>query len=694
MFKNIESQIFKKESSPKENKESEEQITQQTIDDIINELFIEDKFFNWSKVESLPEGSKQKLVDKLTADRHYNLLAKNIEHLDGLDSSLVDIFIEKDSSTSVAAHPDKFVGVSQKEIMDKLLAAQEYDDIARCLYKFSDKDIDYEGLADKCVSFHKEYLRYFAKHMDKFGKVLDENKVANRMIKEGWDQDLASNLYKFKNLEKEIAYNLMDSGHIRNVLANQDSFADLGDNKELVDYLADKDYGPELIVNIDKLREKKKRNPSGPKVVVRKRGNPIGGSDDMERFLDVDTNKLFDQILARGLEKNNGDYNKVAEDLITKNHSELVLRFIDKFSGVDNQRIVMIIIERSNVDLAIRYLDKLKNIDYQEVADRIMSDELYVSNVIVNLEKFPGIDHQKVVDRAFTPPMSSIHLLVENIDKLNVDHNVVLERLLDAGFFKDVIKNIKKFSKIKDQALLRGIDDFGDYFTMELYEAYKKVLDGDIDKDAQEFGVKKEGTTGLNQLRNGVMEKMHSFVETGADEEKLLTNNVFISVLKAKTRFESAEFGLHEEDEYEKIIDNYLEAKENGEISPMSEYFESSGEIKISKVDKEVSDKFEYNEDFLSRYETLLNSIQGARKLFIEKKGSGINELVDNLKAKIKENISNIDNQLEILDNEKVKENLAEKKEELSKLLKGNFNPQEAFNTLMSFKKRYEEDLR
>jgi hypothetical protein len=265
-----------------------------------------------------------------------------------------------------------------------------------------------------------------------------------------------------------------------------------------------------------------------------------------------------------------------------------------------------------------------------------------------------------------------------------------MEIRLEWGDILNAVK-INSIFNLGDKTLEQVANDFGDFATRDIYEAYKELNDGNISESLKQIGVKHPGEAGKNELRRGLRSFEDNFLKGGADENTILENPIIKTDVKRMVRYENSEWGGHDERDFDSTIKTYIELKD--EIRPLPEEYEDSEVLRVPKIDKEAQEEFKHTEAFLTRYGTLLQSVKEARHLIDNT--DGLKEVLETMKEKREHLLSEIEGDMEKQTNPKARENLLKRKELLQSVnLESIKNPQKLFSDLLSFKGTFDEELR
>lgn len=192
----------------------------------------------------------------------------------------------------------------------------------------------------------------------------------------------------------------------------------------------------------------------------------------------------------------------VVDSLIRSNKLDLLVENIDKFNGVSDQYVADRMIDEGHVDFLFANLDKMPGIEIgQKMADTLILHKEGV-NLINNLEKFTGVDRNKlfidlihhnygreamekidkfpdvVLDQKMADLMVSTNradLVLENIEKFSdvILDQTMADKVMSIYRADLVVKNFDKFE---------GIDIFSPRLQEQAFQEFDRgVLMGDFD---------------------------------------------------------------------------------------------------------------------------------------------------------------------------------------------------------------------
>ena len=149
-------------------------------------------------------------------------VAEFLEKFQDLNQVIALKLIEAGNGDTVAWNLDKFQGLDHKAIALKLIEAEDGYYVAANLDKF--QGLDHKEIVLKLIEVGKGMS--VVNYLDKF-QGLDHQEIAIKLIEVGEGDLVAESLDKFQGLDQEIAFRLIESGYLQQVLNNlEDSFLD------------------------------------------------------------------------------------------------------------------------------------------------------------------------------------------------------------------------------------------------------------------------------------------------------------------------------------------------------------------------------------------------------------------------------------------------------------------------------------
>lgn len=623
----------------------------------------------------------------------------NFEMLKGsdikLDSKIAQKLIEQGKGWDVICNTESFTESDHNKIAQLLIDSGSTENIAGLANNLRFlKGLD-SDTAQKLIE--KKEARAVADNLENF-QGLDHEELAYQLIDLGWGPEVVQNLEKFHNLDdNKIAKQLIDSGRsssINTLSDNLKKFKDL--YSRIAQQLIEAKKGLYVVQNLEIFRGINYQDMAED-LIKRRQGRVV--AKFLEKFRGVDNKKIIDDLIkfgdigtiARNIKKFQGiDHNKIAEKLIENNDIWTLVENIKDFQGLEKSIAKILIDDKSEADSVARYIDNFKDLD-QEIAIKLIESGSGMV-VINNLEKFPGSNHdeilKKLIEQGYSDILSDYLEEFKNLSEETV--RVLFGELLKRNNTPAAVKVNSYFGEF-DKVLTRSYQDFGDHLTSGVYQTYQQLENGEISKEAEILGVKHFGETGINELKNKLRGLQSELLSGELDPQLALDSEIARRFLMKTVRYEESQWGGHTEEEFIRIVKNFQRLPE--EYKGLPEEYVPSEVLSIAKVDKEKQAEFEFSEQFLSRYGTLMRSIKEARML--ADNPDAVTELQDITKQKKEMLLAKLQERLAAIDNPKARENLELRINDLqSRDLDKLTNPQETFKVLSSFKGEFDEELR
>ncbi len=389
-----------------------------------------------------------------------------------------------------------------------------------------------------------------------------------------------------------------------------------------------------------------------------------------------------------------------------------------------NDRVADKLIEEGWGDAVADNLDKFHNLDHSAIADKLI-EKKWGGAVADNLDKFRNLDHSAIADKLIEKGQG--FAVARNLDKFHNLNPAIADKLIEEGWGDAVANNLDKFSGLTKDRPLGGrlleslaiggnrFDDlirvnnayqppldrlinktaeiFGDFATAENYRLIKELNAGGIPAEAGELGVRSGGEKGMSELSRKLESFRTEMIREDFDPEVLLKSPALLNLFKNIVRFDSSQWGGHEEEDLKQSVKTFIRLRKSGELDPLKpEYL--PGKADILRVDEEAQKAFQYSEPFLNRYGLLLRSIQSAERAVDEKNPKLFSKLTSEITAKLQPIISDLEAKSAAAPNPKAKEAMAQKIADLKSLdLRSIKSFQKNFSTLADFKELH-EDLR
>ncbi len=365
----------------------------------------------------------------------------------------------------------------------------------------------------------------------------------------------------------------------------------------------------------------------------------------------------------------------VALELFKGRQFSAVLENIEKFNVKCDKNFALEIINFGYTGGLAENLFKFSNLDI-DIADKLIADGNFVA-VINNQNVFVEIkeaDKLKFL-RSYlhdTSNQSMGYDQDENYDdqpatRDNQDFQIDLFQ----HFFAEILKNRVECKKLLDDPAVSFtnriwfseqfsppldpiLSDCADIFTLDLlteeqYLALRALSEGTIVSELRQLGITKTGHEGIHQLREKMAEFRQNLTANVFNPE-MIENPIVSGMFKSVVRFEDSHWGEHSTREFKQTVDTYNKVKDK--VEPLPEYMTPSEVMRINTIDKKAT--LEWSEQFLSRYNQLIDSIESASQL-IGKEKKPLTHIAKEAQTEVDKIITGLEAKLAQIPNEKAK---------------------------------------
>ena len=205
---------------------------------------------------------------------------------------------------------------------------------------------------------------------------------------------------------------------------------------------------------------------------------------------------------------------------------------------------------------------------------------------------------------------------------------------------------------VLDKNIKKTIDIFGTSADKESYEMIKCVADArdksEIPQYLLDIGIKNVGDTGINQLENWFRVFKQEILKEDFDPKVLVEKEFANIYFKQYIRFDQAEW-TGEGHNFDEILERYIEVSKSSEydIEPLNPNYTPSPVLNIDKVSKEARVGFEYSEQFVNRFTTLVEDIKNAKELYESDDRNKLSSIAKDLDVILKTEITKLKEKLE-----------------------------------------------
>lgn len=383
-------------------------------------------------LESLGEGRRlnkkdsKRISNKLVEEDNIEILVENLDKFEWLNKEVADYLVNKLTRYSgtqdehriwwmaVAKNLDKFEWLDYKEMAESFIKGRQFDILVEYLDKF--EWLDPKEIVNYMINNGRIRTLACDLHKFKWLKWLDKE-IAEKLIEDNDESELARNLDKFEWLDKDIADKLIEAWELRRVSENLDKFKWL-DHKEI-------------------LREMVRRERLSSAFSVRSPRN-------LSKFKWLDK-EMADYLISNGckldLELNLGVFDWLDKEIAEKLNIRYVVGHLEKFEWLDHKKILDRLIEDECWDILANNLEKFEWLDHKRVADELIKHCEW-HTLVETVDKFKWLD--KEIAWAIIRHRQT-HLFVENIEKFEWLDKKIAEKLIKEWYWDVVAKYPEKF---------------------------------------------------------------------------------------------------------------------------------------------------------------------------------------------------------------------------------------------------------
>lgn len=526
-----------------------------------------------------------------------------------------------------------------------------------------------KDLVAELVSVYPEKMAVWA---DKFGGVIDKKELLETLFsKKSFDSIIKGSDKLDIILDESFAVSIIDNGGGREILDSIDRFEVLP--REIFQRLM-QSWPKKTSSHVTKFSGITKEN------IFTAIKEMFVGSNIINNI--IEEYNLYDDLQLDS---------EFANLLITGTHYEVLVKYLEKFSGLDMRAIARTIRKDRGASLVVRNLNKFIGLDHVEFANFLITSG-QIEDLVIYLEEFVGLDLMKIAEQLIQEGAG--YQVVCHLEKfIGIQSNLSTgKKLFDCCKAMDnwdlpaMIKIHKVFRITSDRDFTLAQDIFGDYLTKINYSLIRDINSGALSPDdMKKIGIKQLGNNGVNQLREKIFQFQKDVFRDDYDLNNILDTDFLMTYLKAYVRYN----GEREDYFFSGTIRRFRQLKLTGELENLSSEYQPSGQIQVNKVDRKKQDEFKYSEQFLSRYNILANSIKESSLLIHKEKR---NLLMSQVETKQQAMILRLKEEKEKVQNPEAMFSLDKKIASLEKLnLRSMKNFQDNFAILAQFKEFHEE---
>jgi len=372
-----------------------------------------------------------------------HLVSRNLDSFDVLDKEVAYKLFKRQNSWPVLHNLDKFSGIEAEEVVAWMIESGDGRDLIAVLEIFKDKDIDHQKIARVFIGSRSgvHYESTLVKNLEKF-KNLDLDDIVDRLLKEGEGNLVAENLEKFIGIDhQKLADQLIESYRKYAIADNLEKFEGL-DHQKLADQLIESNTGNAVANNLDKFEGVDKKE------VAQK----LIDSDQLEAVISNIQN--FNGLVNR---------KEIAQQAFDHGLEEYLVKNLKNFKGINHQQTALKLIDLGKTELIINYIDHFSGLD-QEIALKLIEalsekkGSLKFYYLFSNrLEHFKNLDHQIIAQKIIEAGGGDdVSKLLGDLKDLN---KTIALKLIDLGKAESVIYYIDKFNNLDQEVVLRLIEN-------------------------------------------------------------------------------------------------------------------------------------------------------------------------------------------------------------------------------------------
>jgi hypothetical protein len=334
--------------------------------------------------------------------------------------------------------------------------------------------------------------------LDKYFSLFDNlnNEMAFRMIELGHANLISRNLEKFNELNRELALKLLENGAGSNVVQNLEKFTglDTSDYNNLAFKLIEDGITFMVVDNLEKFKGLKSSDYADIALKIIEKGAGVAIVKNIKKFKEIDNNQIASALIKAG------NHRSTIDELKGLDYRKIFLDIVDNPQGQDQSKIVLWFIQ-AGILFYKDYFDKLNVGLNSKVAESLLEEKEYYL-VANNLEKFTGLDYDKIALELIKK--GEVDALKTNFEKFdNLSMTTALSLIKEKkGYY--VVNNLNKFRDLNQNLIVSNMIKMGD--TYELRDSFKNLdkldpsLAFDLIKSGETFLVLSnfEKFTGIN----------------------------------------------------------------------------------------------------------------------------------------------------------------------------------------------------
>ncbi len=291
-----------------------------------------------------------------------------------------------------------------------------------------------------------------------------------------------------------------------------------------------------------------------------------------------------------------------------------ILTNLYEASGLDSDQFYTQILQQVLDDSSDKYPGRSAIRWLNEIAKKINPEQMSIkdapglADISFLQELFRQIDSKSSMDIFGSwdnlKRFYDIQRLAKNISSRNYTFNEILE--------------LYKLHDIKppaDLALAHQL--FGNFLNEEIYRDFRLLSQGVLSDLFRNLGVRHTGEAGMSEVRERLSGVRRSFKQPDFHGEGL-DNPTIAAMFKQFVSYETSSWGNHDDEEFEEVVDYHRALVEKGRWTDVPPDYKPSEVLMVDKIDRVQQLTFDYSEQFVSRFNTLKDSIISAISLVEE----------------------------------------------------------------------------
>jgi hypothetical protein len=600
-----------------------------------------------SKLKNLSAESFPSVADSMVANGGAYKLVGAVIGGDAPTEPVAEVLMRHSRFDIIAEAIEDFPSVDKDQLIDELYARGEAGVLLNCLRSFP--DLNKAELAEQLLAL--DDCSALVYHMSALPD-LDTAKLLHKLYEQDKAWLVMSHLEDFSQIDKtELIMKCIEQHSIYCIADSAEVFvgADIAAVKqkllEMNDYevfLQRRDVFPEI--PMEEITNGLIADERGYALVNAIGTTPELTAESVYRLL-IDTDQVHAIVAA--LDKFPGvDAHALMKKAVDEGAVWTVMSAIDSVPGIDKRLIVEYAIGAGHgyVLKDDDYQKRLADIPQNELIGMFLKHRQYADllNIIGTFKE----GDPTILENHFTTVLSSDALLTER------DFNAVNEYM---------IENIPSSRQPLELRLANRYMSFSGATAVGYNIVRALHNEQEIPLEAERVGVTKTGIKGLEQFGvscGNISRNLMDVTMTDTVLAEIQQSELYQGILQKMYRVDAAEFGDNSNAGVKKLLDYYLQAQQDGRITPLdAQYTPASVEVFTLKSDKE---KVELTEDARNRYGILRDDTMKAIAALETKRA--FSQLTRNLGDGIIDEIAATQQQIDLLAREGIHDTAGEYK--------------------------------